>query len=386
MAVETEAKKKFIVHTLYYAIIAGILYFLFRYAIYTIMPFLIAFAVASVLRPLVRFLIYRCRLKRPVASAILVILFYGTVGLLLVLLGIRITISLRDFVQRLPSLYQTTVSPALTEIFNRLEAGIANLGPDLADTVSDFTDGVVNSLGALVSDLSSALVTSVTRYAASIPGILPSILFTIIATFFIAADYRLIIGFVLKQLPDKPREVVRHIGTSLKSTLLKYLKSYSLIFLITFTELAIGLSLLGIEKWPFFALGIALFDILPIFGSSMILVPWTVVLLLQGEYLTGIGMCILWLLITVLRQFIEPKIVGDQVGLHPLVTLIAMVVGTSLFGVVGLFGLPISLAILKRLHDQGDIKVYNDLLPEDLPPEPVRPKRRKKGNEPPRQS
>ncbi len=148
MAVETEAKKKFIVHTLYYAIIAGILYFLFRYAIYTIMPFLIAFAVASVLRPLVRFLIYRCRLKRPVASAILVILFYGTVGLLLVLLGIRITISLRDFVQRLPSLYQTTVSPALTEIFNRLEAGIANLGPDLADTVSDFTDGVVNSLGA----------------------------------------------------------------------------------------------------------------------------------------------------------------------------------------------------------------------------------------------
>ena len=118
----------------------------------------------------------------------------------------------------------------------------------------------------------------------------------------------------------------------------------------------------------------------------MILVPWTVVLLLQGEYLTGIGMCILWLLITVLRQFIEPKIVGDQVGLHPLVTLIAMVVGTSLFGVVGLFGLPISLAILKRLHDQGDIKAYNDLLPEDLPPEPVRPKRRKKGNEPPRQS
>ena len=127
---------------------------------------------------------------------------------------------------------------------------------------------------------------------------------------------------------------------------------------ITFCELTVALWLLGAENFVVIALIIAAFDIIPVCGSGGVLIPWAVFSLVQGRFAFGAGMLIVYIIITVIRQIIEPKIVGDQVGLPPVITLMAMFLGVRFMGVFGLFAFPVALVILKNLNDNGYIRLF----------------------------
>ena len=122
---------------------------------------------------------------------------------------------------------------------------------------------------------------------------------------------------------------------------------------MTFAEIAIGLLIIGFDNAAVIALLIAVFDILPIVGSGIVLAPWAVIKLLQGKIGMGIGLAILWAVVIVVRQIAEPKIVGKQVGLHPLATMLCLWVGLKLGGGIGMFALPISLLIILELKAEG---------------------------------
>ena len=126
---------------------------------------------------------------------------------------------------------------------------------------------------------------------------------------------------------------------------------------ITFAELSVGLSIIRIENAVLIAFVISIFDILPVLGTGGIMIPWTIIAALQGNYSLALGLLIVYIIITIIRNILEPKIVGSQVGLHPLVTLMSLFVGAQLFGVLGLFGLPITLSLLKNLNDKGTIHI-----------------------------
>ena len=128
--------------------------------------------------------------------------------------------------------------------------------------------------------------------------------------------------------------------------------------LVTFCELTVGLFLLGVKGPWFIAFMIAVFDIMPVLGTGGILIPWTIISLAMGNFFFAAGMFILYLIVTIVRSSIEPKIIGDQVGLHPVATLMSMYLGTKLLGVIGLLGFPISLVILKQLNDSGKLKLF----------------------------
>ena len=127
---------------------------------------------------------------------------------------------------------------------------------------------------------------------------------------------------------------------------------------ITFVELSIGLTLIGIKHAVAVALVVSIFDILPVLGTGGVMIPWTVLAALQGNYSLAVGLLVIYIVITVIRNIIEPKIVGSQLGLHPVVTLCSMFVGVQLFGVIGLFGFPIGLPLLRYLNDHGVIKLF----------------------------
>lgn len=194
--------------------------------------------------------------------------------------------------------------------------------------------------------------------AATVPGAFFSVLITIIVTFFITLDYPVITGFLVRQLPEKARAMTTEINDYVGGTLLKCILSYGLIMAITFAELSLGLSLLGIPNAILIALAIAIFDILPVLGTGGIMIPWAVLAAVLGDYGLALGLAALYLVITVVRNIIEPKIVGHQVGLHPVVTLASMLTGLQLFGIVGLFGFPIALSLIKNLNDRGVIHVF----------------------------
>ena len=131
--------------------------------------------------------------------------------------------------------------------------------------------------------------------------------------------------------------------------------------LITFAELWTGLLILRVPSAPVIAALIAIFDILPVVGSGTILIPWSVISIFAAETGQGIGLLIVWAVISIVRYIIEPKIVGNQVGMHPLLTLFAMLLGNFIFGGIGILLLPVSLALLQNLNQAGIIHLYKSV-------------------------
>ncbi len=127
---------------------------------------------------------------------------------------------------------------------------------------------------------------------------------------------------------------------------------------ITIEELTNGLTFIGIRNSVLIALLIAIFDILPVLGTGGIMLPWTIITAFQGQLSTALGLLIVYLVVTIIRNIIEPRIVGRQIGLHPVVTLVSMFVGAQLFGVLGLFGFPIGLSLLRHLNETGTIRIF----------------------------
>ena len=213
------------------------------------------------------------------------------------------------------------------------------------------------ALDSSIKTLSAKAVALVGNFAVSVPGKLVNTIICIVSTVFILLDWEAIGKFIHGQMPEKASEVMKDGWSQLKKTIGKYIRSYGLIMLMTFTELAIGLLIIGVDNSWGLAAGIAVLDILPIVGCGTVLIPWAVVSLVTGKTGIGISLLVLYVIIAIVRNIAEPKIVGQQVGLHPLATLLAMVTGASLFGAAGVFALPIALAVIKQLDDDGIIHV-----------------------------
>ena len=348
----TEKKKKFIVDVTYLAL---------KYALPLLMPFVLAFVIAYVLRRPIRFLSRVVHVPKGLVAVLLVVLTYGVIGLLLALAGIRITATITSLVQQIPSFYYSHILPALTELFTWLEELLAKLDPSLMSALQELQTQLIDMLWQLVSSFSGLLLGGVslaTSLATSLPGFLIRMLLMVISTFFITIDYEKIVRFCLGCLRGNTRRVVLQIKAYVVGTLFVCIRSYALIMCITFVELSIGLSIIGIERAMLVALLIAIFDILPVLGTGGIMIPWVILSALGGDLPQALALLVLYVIITVIRNIIEPRIVGAQIGLHPVLTLMSMFVGNHLFGIVGLFGLPILLSLLRYLNDNGTISLF----------------------------
>ncbi|MPM81223.1 Sodium-lithium/proton antiporter [bioreactor metagenome] len=362
-----EKRKQFIVNFLYFAIILGVVILLTRYALGVLMPFIVALLVSLLLKPAVAFFNEKLKLPRSIAGIVLVVLFYALVGFLLSVIGIQLFAAAKSFFLLLPSLYANTIAPWFQNLFVSLQTFVEKLDPDTAATYNAIVSNVSTSLGGTVVNISRSVVSWVTNLTLKTPGLLLKLLITVIATIFLTADFPRIKAFVMRQLPVRICDLLHNARVQLGRTLWSYTRSYAMILAITFVEIGLGLSIIGVNNAFGIAILIALFDILPVVGSGIVLLPWTIFTLFSGNLPTGIGLAVLYVVVIVVRQIMEPKIVGDRVGLHPLVTLLSMVLGTYLFGGIGLLGLPITVALLHALNKQGAIHLYK--LSDDPEPE-----------------
>ena len=354
----TEGKKKFIVDVAYLALVLVLGYILLRYALPLLMPFVVAFIIAYVLRRPIRFLSRVLHVPKGLVAVLLVVLTYGVVGLLLALLAIRATATVSSLVTQIPTFYTSYLLPILTDGYHWLEGVFTRLDPALMDTLQEVWTQLLSVLGQLVSGVSVWVMGLVSGVATSLPGLFIALLLMVISTFFIAIDYEKIVGFVLGCLRGHTRQVVLQIKAYVVGTLFVCIRSYALIMSITFVELSIGLWVIGVERSTLVALLIAIFDILPVLGTGGIMVPWAILSALDGDIPRALSLLVVYVIITVIRNIIEPRIVGKQIGLHPVLTLMSMFVGTRLFGVVGLFGLPILLSLLRYLNETGTISLF----------------------------
>lgn len=355
---EYEKRKHFIVNLLYGGLIILLVYIVIQHGLGLISPFLCAFVIAYFLKVPARFIARKTGIPYKPVVLLLVLLFYSTVGTLIALLGIKLITSTTTFVAALPTFYATEIEPSFRTLFDGIEQTIFRMDPAMIAALNNMFTQLVQSIGELVTSLSVKAVGTLSGYATSLPGQFVKMLLMIISTFFIAGDYDMLAGFVLRQVTGKTKTLVLSIKEYVAGTLFVCIRSYALIITLTFVELSVGLTILGVPNSIAIALMIAVFDILPVLGTGGIMIPWMILAAVQGDFTLSVGLLVIYLVITVIRNIIEPKIVGSQIGLHPIVTLVSMFVGVQLFGVIGLFGCPIFLSLLRHLNDTGAIRIF----------------------------
>ena len=367
-----EKRRQFIINFLYFAIILAIVILLTRYALGVMMPFFIALLVSLLLKPAVTFFQTKLKLPRGIISVILVVLFYVLIGALLIVIGAQLFSAAKSFFVTLPTLYTNSIVPWMNNAFMKLQEFAGHLDPDATAAYNVISSNLTTSLGETVVNISKQVVGWVTSFTFKAPKFLLQLLIMVImviATIFLTVDFSKVQAFVMRQLPQRWRELLHNARIQLGRTLWSYTRSYAMILAITFGEIALGLTIIGIKNAAGIAIAIAIFDILPVVGSGLVLLPWAVFTLIKGDLVTGIGLAVLYVVVIIVRQIVEPKIVGDRVGLHPLVTLMSMVVGSYLFGGIGLLGLPITIALIHALNKQGAIHLYK--LSDDETNEPA---------------
>lgn len=345
-----ELKKKFVINAAFYGIILVLAIAFYRYILPILLPFIIGFCIAAIVQLPLRKIPVKSLHRRKLVVCGLVILFYGAVVGLLALFSASIVNEVRNLVATLPDLFQNQIYPLFSYAAHRIEDILAPIDPKLADWIMEMGRTAAQSLGSFATNLSAGAVKLVANSAISIPGILIQIILTVVASFYFACDYRLVTAFLKSLIPQGKRHFIMDVVQYAKTAVVAFIKSYSVLFVVTFVELWIGLSILKIPYSLAIAFGIALFDLMPVLGTGGILLPWVIIALLAGNYGMALGVGILYIVITVVRNALEPRIVGGEIGLHPLATLLAMMLGLGLLGLVGMLLFPITLVALNNIR------------------------------------
>ena len=266
---------------------------------------------------------------------------------------------LSDTFSFLPKSLHESIMTATENFLNRLMGIEAKAS---ADAIKAESSGIDFSL------LSSPLG-AVWGTAKQIPMIAVGVLVCVVSCCFMTTDYRTLRDMILSQLSQKRQSAVIRTKQVTFSTLGKMGKAYSIILFVTFMEMLLGLSFLKLihvyDSGYIFAIAFitAVVDIIPVLGTGTILIPWALWSLFTGDVGLGIGLLVVYAIISVIRQVIEPKLVASQLGLPPFVTIMAMYIGSQLFGFVGLFLLPITIMLLKVLNDEGVIHIFKKKAP-----------------------
>lgn len=348
-----EKMKEFIIRVLFWTFIGGLAFLTVSYILPVLKPFIAAFIIAIILNPVIRYFVKNNRFSRKWVSVMVLILFYMVLLLLITGTGVDFANFIKTSVLKFPEFYDNTILPVFKSFNGGMEAAAGHLSPDFQVMLAYIGETVSNAVSGFTQKVSASMVELVTGAASKTPQMLMNFIITIIASFFCVIDYEKIITFLRNHLPLNVAKISVQIKEKGISVLLQFGKAYLILMSLTFAELAIGLSLLKMEDSILLAALIALVDILPVLGVGTILLPWIAFSFLTGSISLGAGLLLLYIIITVVRQILEPRIVGQQIGLHPLITMMCMFAGAYFFGITGLFGVPILATILVQLKGSG---------------------------------
>lgn len=379
---DIEKKRGFLITLAYFATLLAIAFMAYKYAFGVCFPILFAFVVASILQKPKNFIVKKTFIKKGFASTVcvmaLIVLFLAVMSLI----GVRTVTEIRSFidyivlqfqsidsvinniedfvlsfVSRFPEFISETLSESTATLFTQIREFVAGRSSEIPDKISGGLESF--SLSWIAAPLTGVIST-----AKQIPSLLIAVVVTIVLCCFMTADYDMILDFFRYQLPKEKRKDLTRATVLLKSSLGKMAKAYLLIMFITFVEVSLGfyvLKLLGLFNSGYIiilAIVISIIDVIPVLGTGTVLLPWTAYSLIVGDYGLAIGLGIMYATITVIRQIIEPKLVAGQLGLPPFMTLIAMFLGLKIFGVLGVFILPIFIIMLKLLNDEEIIHLW----------------------------
>lgn len=320
-------------------------------------PFVIGWIIAVIANPLVRFLEKRLKIVRKHGSVLIVVSVISLIIIVFYFLISKLISETAGFVQGLPDLYET-VRTEIQQLLSGVERILRFLPQGVQESVNQFFTHMGDSLNLLVQKIASPTVIVAGNVVKSIPAALVYTIVTIFSSYLFIVDKDKIMRVISRYIPQGGVRYYQYLKKDVKHLVGGYFLAQFKIMFIIAAVLAIGFLILGVDYALLLAVVIAVLDFLPILGTGTVLVPWALVRLVSGEYAFGFGLLIIYILTLVLRQIIQPKIVGDTMGLDPLMTLLFLYLGFKISGIAGMiFAVPVGMLFI-NLYKFGTFDLF----------------------------
>lgn len=311
------------------------------------LPFVLGWVIAMIANPLVRFFEKKLKIVRKHGSAIVVILVLSIVigggyGLIYWLVSEIIAL-----IHDIPEIYELMASE-IKEAFQRLNQLFSMLPRSLQLPLNVLQENIGESISTIFQNIAFPTVEVAGNVAKSIPNILVGIIVTVMSSYFFIVERDKVMLYYHKYVPNIGSKYYKYLQGDAKTLVSGYFLAQFRIMFVVAAILVLGFWILDVPYWFLIGILVAMLDFLPLFGTGTVLIPWAIVKLLSGDYFTAIGMVLLYVLTQVVRQIIQPKIVGDSMGLPPLLTLLLLFLGFKFAGISGMiFAVPIGIVVMK---------------------------------------
>ena len=310
------------------------------------MPFVIGWFIAFIVHPVVNWLEKKFRIVKKFGSAITIIVVLAAVIGIFYLIGKKLFVELQMLITNLPQMYGE-FGQGVSNIKETLSGLISLLPDELRAGGSAFASDVNHTISQIVDRISEPTVAIAEQVIRKIPALLIGTIVCILAAYFIVADRERLIETVKKVSPDPVVKRMSLAMYNLKYSVGGYFKAQFKIMLVIWAILIVGFMLLGIDFNFILSLFIAFLDFLPFFGTGTAFVPWIIYEILTADYKMALGLLVLYPITQIVHRTIEPKLLGDSVGLPPLLTLVLIYIGYKVGSVLGMiFAVPIGIIII----------------------------------------
>ena len=353
---------------LYIVLVLIVVYLLFKLGIF-LFPFTLALFFSIMTQPFSRFLEKKLKFSQKIATIVSIVLFLviflGFISLSALRLSgeiYKLSINLNKYSKEAQSLWNT----AIDKIYSLLGYFPEGFDEQVKNSINGFIRMGTSKLGSFINSL--------INFITSIPTIILYICITILSTFFISLDKNKIMAFLEQQLPESWIKKVYNIKREMFNVLGSYIRAQIILMTICFFELLISFNILSFLKFNLqypliFSIVICIIDALPILGAGAVLLPWSLISFVTGDINLGLALLVIYFLVLSVRQMLEPKLISQNLGVHPLVTLISMYSGFKFFGVIGFLIGPVVMIILKNVFSRElEIGFFREIfteVPED---------------------
>lgn len=338
------------------------------YVIPLVYPFIIGWLIAYMLNPLVRFLQRRAKFPRWLAVTVSLLIFLGVTITVVSLLVANIVVEMGTFAESLQDRINQWKDNFITflnssdfqDLVSQLNRFYEN-NPKYQNTINTNLASAAKTIADFSTVAISFFINSVVAFLSSLPKIATITVIALLASFFISKDWFRLARIIGGWFPEKVVVATRSVWADLQRALFGYIRAQLILITMTALVVIIGLIVIGVRYAISIGLLTGFVDLLPYLGTGAVMVPWIIYEFIQGNLYSGISLSILYGIILVVRQILEPKVLATSIGLDPLATLIAMFVGLKLFGVIGLIAGPVTLVVLTAFHRANvfrDIRSY----------------------------
>lgn len=326
--------------------------FLLPKLIFFFLPFVIGYLIALIASPMVRFFEEKLKIRRKAGTAFVIIAVIALVVLGIYLIGAKLIEEAIGFAEALPQMW-SNIEVEIQKIGENLAVFYKRLPNNVQDAISNVSDTLSSYVGELVGGIGTPTIAAVGNFAKQLPAVLIGMIMTLLSAYFFVAEKRTFSGFVERYMPESLKRRYLLIKRSLSRAVGGYLKAQLRIEVWMYLLLVLGFVLLQIDYALLIALGVAFLDFLPFFGTGTVLVPWAVIKILSSDYKMAVGLLIIWGVGQLARQLIQPKIVGDSIGVPPLPTLFLLFIGFKAGSVLGMIlAVPLGI-ILYTMYQEG---------------------------------